>query len=101
MNEPNIRLTNTEWNLMECLWETSPRTGRETTDYLQKYVGWTRSTTLTMLRRMHKALSSLEIVRDQRPANVRQAAGFLIVPRLYTAGTQTFTRKCDIINLHS
>jgi len=52
MNEPNIRLTNTEWNLMECLWETSPRTGRETTDYLQKYVGWTRSTTLTMLRRM-------------------------------------------------
>ncbi|WP_312159960.1 BlaI/MecI/CopY family transcriptional regulator [Oscillibacter sp.] len=52
MNEPNIRLTNTEWHLMECLWETSPRTGRETTDYLQKHVGWTRSTTLTMLRRM-------------------------------------------------
>jgi len=37
---------------MECLWETSPRTGRETTDYLKKHVGWTRSTTLTMLRRM-------------------------------------------------
>ena len=52
MNEPNIRLTNTEWHLMECLRETSPLTGRETTDYLQTHVGWTRSTTLTMLRRM-------------------------------------------------
>lgn len=52
MSEQNISLTNTEWNLMECLWEASPRTGREATDYLQKHVGWTRSTTLTMLRRM-------------------------------------------------
>jgi len=52
MSEENISLTNTEWNLMECLWEASPRTGREATDYLQKHVGWTRSTTLTMLRRM-------------------------------------------------
>ena len=52
MSEQNISLTNTEWNLMECLWDTSPRTGREATDYLQERVGWTRSTTLTMLRRM-------------------------------------------------
>jgi BlaI family penicillinase repressor len=54
MNEQNISLTNAEWNLMECLWEASPRTGREATEYLQKHVGWTRSTTLTMLRRMTK-----------------------------------------------
>lgn len=52
MTEQNINLTNTEWNLMECLWEASPRTGREAIDYLQEHVGWTRSTTLTMLRRM-------------------------------------------------
>ncbi len=52
MNEQNISLTNTEWNLMECLWEASPRTGREATEYLHKHVGWSRSTTLTMLRRM-------------------------------------------------
>lgn len=52
MTEQNISLTNTEWNLMECLWEASPRTGREATDYMQEHVGWTRSTTLTMLRRM-------------------------------------------------
>jgi len=52
MTEHNISLTNPEWNLMECLWDVSPRTGREATDYLQKHVGWSRSTTLTMLRRM-------------------------------------------------
>lgn len=52
MSEQNISLTNTEWNLMECLWAASPQTGREAADYLQERVGWTRSTTLTMLRRM-------------------------------------------------
>ena len=61
MPEKNISLTNTEWNLMECLWEASPRTGREATDYLQEHVGWARSTTLTMLRRMtEKGLISCE-----------------------------------------
>ena len=52
MSEQNISLTSAEWNLMECLWDVSPRSGREATDYLQERVGWTRSTTLTMLRRM-------------------------------------------------
>lgn len=37
---------------MECLWEKSPRTGREAVEYLEESVGWSRSTTLTMLRRM-------------------------------------------------
>ena len=37
---------------MECLWEASPRTGREAAEYLSERVGWNRSTTLTMLRRM-------------------------------------------------
>ncbi|NLM60694.1 MAG: BlaI/MecI/CopY family transcriptional regulator [Clostridiales bacterium] len=61
MSEQSISLTKTEWNLMECLWEASPRTGREATDYMRKHVGWTRSTTLTMLRRMsEKGLISCE-----------------------------------------
>ncbi len=52
MSQRNISLTPTEWNLMECLWESEPRTGREATEYLREHVGWTRSTTLTLLRRM-------------------------------------------------
>lgn len=45
-------LTMPEWEVMECLWESSPRTGRECVEDLQRRVGWNRSTTLTMLRRM-------------------------------------------------
>ena len=52
MHEKETALTAAEWDLMECLWEHAPRTGRETVEYLQKSVGWSRSTTLTMLRRM-------------------------------------------------
>ena len=50
--EKESGLTGAEWNVMECLWDFSPRTSRECVDYLEKSVGWTKSTTLTMLRRM-------------------------------------------------
>ena len=52
MNDKNIALTEAEWTVMECLWEKSPRTGRETVAWLEQKMGWTRSTTLTMLRRL-------------------------------------------------
>lgn len=52
MNDKNIALTEAEWTVMECLWEKSPRTGRETVAWLDEKMGWTRSTTLTMLRRL-------------------------------------------------
>lgn len=52
MNEKNLTLTEAEWAVMECLWEKSPRTGRETVAWLDQKMGWTRSTTLTMLRRL-------------------------------------------------
>lgn len=45
-------LTPAEWNLMEYLWEHSPRTGRECVEECRETIGWSRSTTLTMLRRM-------------------------------------------------
>lgn len=45
-------LTPAEWHVMACLWEHAPRSGRETVEYLAKTTGWSRSTTLTMLRRM-------------------------------------------------
>lgn len=51
MNE-NIALSTAEWSVMECLWEESPRTGREATQWLEERMGWNRSTTLTLLRRM-------------------------------------------------
>lgn len=48
----NINLTEAEWCVMECLWEKSPRTGREITQYLEQKSGWNRSTTLTLLSRL-------------------------------------------------
>jgi BlaI family penicillinase repressor len=52
MSKKNFDPTEAEWHLMECLWEKSPRTGRETVSWLEARMGWTRSTTLTMLRRL-------------------------------------------------
>lgn len=52
MEKENVNLTSAEWHLMECLWEKSPRIGREVVEHLKESVGWSRSTTLTLLRRM-------------------------------------------------
>ena len=52
MKDDLYSLTPSEWLLMECLWEHSPRTGREAVEDLSLRAGWSRSTTLTMLRRM-------------------------------------------------
>lgn len=52
VRQPGVSLTPAEWHLMECLWEQAPRTGLEVVDYLKAEMGWSKSTTLTMLRRM-------------------------------------------------
>lgn len=54
MNKDNVKLTEAEWNVMECLWEKSPRIGREIVSWLEERMGWKRSTTLTLLRRMEE-----------------------------------------------
>lgn len=52
MKDQYINLTEAEWSVMECLWEHSPRTGREVTEELAAKEGWNRSTTLTLLSRL-------------------------------------------------
>lgn len=52
MDKENISLSEAEWRLMEELWDNSPATGRELSDEMEKRMGWNRSTTLTLLRRM-------------------------------------------------
>lgn len=78
MSHNDIHLTPTEWHLMECLWERSPRTGREATECLAENVGWTRSTTLTMLRRMTEkgfiSCSDEDGIKTYSPAIERDAA---------------------------
>ncbi len=53
MSEKNkIDLTESEWYVCACLWESAPQNARALTEALAKEVGWSRSTTLTLLRRM-------------------------------------------------
>lgn len=52
MNTDTLTLTEAEWQVMECLWASSPLTGRELSARLEKSRGWSRSTTLTLLRRL-------------------------------------------------
>ena len=54
MDNQKINLTEAEWNVMECLWERHPKTGREIVDYLSGQMGWSRSTTLTLLKRLEE-----------------------------------------------
>lgn len=48
----DINLTNSEWYVLDCLWERSPMTVMELVASLGKRLGWAKSTTITTLRRM-------------------------------------------------
>ncbi len=47
-----VRVTNSEWHLINCLWEESPRTLMQLVPILKERVGWSKSTSATMVRRM-------------------------------------------------
>ncbi len=48
----NINLTNSEWYVLDCLWERSPMTVMELVAALNERLGWAKRTTITTLRRM-------------------------------------------------
>ena len=48
----DVTLTNSEWYVLDCLWERSPQTVMELVAALHGRLGWAKSTTITTLRRM-------------------------------------------------
>lgn len=48
----SVKLASSEWNILNCLWERSPRTVMQLSNELEQTVGWARSTTITTLHRM-------------------------------------------------
>lgn len=78
MRPTSQNLTNPEWYLIECLWESSPKTGRELVEEMKLRQCWSRSTTLTTLRRMCEkeqiACDESKEVRTYRPLIDRDAA---------------------------
>ena len=71
-------LSEAEWNIMESLWEESPKVGSRIVEDVAGRVGWSRSTTLTMLKRMaEKGLIACEDngrMRVYAPLVEREAA---------------------------
>ena len=52
MSVQQVKLTDAEWQVMECLWAGAPMSGREVTQALEPKTGWSRSTILTLLSRL-------------------------------------------------
>lgn len=52
MNRDNCSLSQSDWKVMEYLWEKSPLTGREIIEKMEEENNWNRSTTLTILKRL-------------------------------------------------
>lgn len=54
MEEKMIGLSNSEWNIMESLWESSPQTATQLIKEMSGKTGWAKSTTKTVLKRMEQ-----------------------------------------------
>lgn len=87
--QPGVSLTPAEWHLMECLWEQAPRTGREVVDYLKAEMGWSKSTTLTMLRRM----AEKGLVRCDEGGEVRRYSPLVVREEALQQETEDFLSR--------
>lgn len=54
MEEKIISLSNSEWYIMENLWEESPKTATQLIRAMEEETGWAKSTTKTVLKRMEQ-----------------------------------------------
>lgn len=50
----SVNLSNTEWSVMEELWSQGPRTLMELVHAMEGKLGWMKSTTSTVVRRMEE-----------------------------------------------
>ena len=73
-----LKLSASEWNVLNCLWADSPRTVMQLVAELERSVGWAKSTTITTLRRMEeKGLVRCEVIgkgKSYTPAVEREQA---------------------------
>ena len=47
-----VKVTNSEWYVMNCLWEQNPLSLMQLVPLLKESAGWSKSTSATMVRRM-------------------------------------------------
>ncbi len=54
MEDKMIGLSNSEWHIMENLWEKAPKTATQLIKAMESETGWAKSTTKTVLKRMEQ-----------------------------------------------
>lgn len=82
----DINLTNSEWYVLDCLWEKSPMTVMELVGALGERLGWAKSTTITTLRRMEEK----GLLRVEPGARGKLYAPAVERERAVTAETHSF-----------
>ena len=81
-----VKLTASEWNVLSCLWENSPRTVMQLVAELGDRVGWAKSTTITTLRRMEEK----ELVRVEHAGKGKLYAPAVEREQAVIAETRSF-----------
>ena len=81
-----VKLTASEWNVLSCLWEDSPRTVMQLVADLGDRVGWAKSTTITTLRRMEEK----ELVRVEHAGKGKLYAPAVEREQAVIAETRSF-----------
>lgn len=81
-----VKLTASEWNVLSCLWESSPRTVMQLVADLGDRVGWAKSTTITTLRRMEEK----ELVRVEHAGKGKLYAPAVEREQAVIAETRSF-----------
>ena len=82
-----IKLTASEWSVLDSLWQERPQTVMQLVSNLGRTVGWAKSTTITTLRRMEeKGLVNCETIGkgksytpavEQEQAEIQETRSFL------------------------
>lgn len=84
-----VNLSDSEWKLMNRLWEQSPRTIMELTASLKEDTGWSKNTVITMLSR----LEAKGAVRHQEGARAKQYFPAVERQAAARAETESFLSK--------
>ena len=84
-----LKLSASEWNVLNCLWADSPRTVMQLVAELERSVGWAKSTTITTLRRMEEK----GLVRAEQSGRGKSYTPAVERERAVTAETRSFLER--------
>lgn len=94
-----VRLTGTEWAVLDCLWEKAPQTMTQLARTLSAREGWAKGTTTTVLRRMTDkgllACTQEGRARQYAPAVDRPGRPWWARPAAFSAGWAGAAWSCS------